>query len=213
MALWALLPAVAQNAAEVRGYVVDARGGEGLSNVVIQLVGGAYRVTTNATGHFNISGVAPVDYTLNVSTVGYHVVKRPLHLDAGETKEFEVVLSPDTFRQTETVEAQASPFDTARQDSPATLVLAGNDAKNLASVLADDPLRAVQSLPGVTSNNDFDARFSLRGADYSRIGLYLDGVLLHAPFHMLQGQNVQGSATAFNRNLVEEMELYQGAFP
>jgi hypothetical protein len=221
-ALWALLPALAQNPAEVRGSVVDARGGEGLSNVAIQLVtggktagatGGAYRVTTDATGRFSIPGVAAGDYILNVSTVGYHLVKRPFHLDAGETKEFEVVLSPDTFRQTDTVEAQASPFETARQDSPAALVLAGNDAKNLASVLADDPLRAVQSLPGVSSNNDFDARFSLRGADYSRIGLYLDGVLLHAPFHMLQGQNVQGSATAFNGDMVEEMELHEGAFP
>src|SRR5262249_28180675 len=96
---------------------------------------------------------------------------------------------------------------------PAALVLAGNDAKNLASVLADDPLRAVQSLPGVSSNNDFDARFSVRGADYSRIGLYLDGVMLHAPFHMLQGQNAEGSATAFNGDMVEEMELHEGAFP
>jgi hypothetical protein len=79
--------------------------------------------------------------------------------------------------------------------------------------LADDPLRAVQSLPGVTSDNDFDARFSLRGADYSRIGLYVDDVLLHAPFHMLQGQNTPGSAAAFNGDMVDAMELHEGAFP
>ena len=124
-----------------------------------------------------------------------------------------MILSPETFRQTETVEAQASPFEPSRQDSPSTLVLGGNDAKNLASVLADDPLRSVQGLPGVSSNNDFDARFSMRGADFSRIGLYVDGVLLHAPFHMLQGQQVSGSATAFNGDMVEELELHEGAFP
>ena len=112
------------------------------------------------------------------------------------------MLSPDTLRQTDTVEARADPFEAARADSPAALVLAGNDAKNLGSVLADDPLRAVQSLPGVTSNNDFDARFSLRGADYDRIGLYLDSVLLHEPFHMFQGQNL-GLGTAFNGDMVE----------
>jgi hypothetical protein len=33
----------AQPAAEVRGSVVDARGGEALSSVAVQLVGGAYR--------------------------------------------------------------------------------------------------------------------------------------------------------------------------
>ncbi len=58
-----------------------------------------------------------------------------------------------------------------------------------------------------------DARFSLRGADYSRIGLFLDDVLLHTPFHVLQGQTVQGSATAFNGDMVDEMELHAAAWP
>jgi hypothetical protein len=111
------------------------------------------------------------------------------------------------------VETQASPFEAARPDSPGALVLAGNDIKNLASVLADDPLRSVQSLPGVTSNNDFDARFSLRGADYSRIGFYADGVLLHEPFHMIQGQSVTGSGTSLDGDMVEAMELTESAFP
>ncbi len=202
-----------QPSAEVRGSVVDARGGEALSTVVVQLVGTAYRVTTDTAGRFRMPGVTPGDYVLNVSTVGYHLLKKPFHLDAGETKDFEVILSPETFRQTDSVEVQASPFEAARADSPSTLVLGGNDAKNLASVLADDPLRSVQGLPGVSSNNDFDARFSVRGADFSRVGLYLDGVLLHSPFHMLQGQQVGGSATAFNGDMVEELELHEGAFP
>lgn len=150
---------------------------------------------------------------LNVFTVGYHLLRQPFHLDAMEVKEFEVILTPDTLRQTDKVEVKAVPFETIHQDSPSTLTLEGNDAKNLGSVLADDPLRAVQNLPGVSSNNDFDARFSLRGADFSRIGLYLDGVLLHAPFHTVEGQNLSGSGTAFNGDMVEEMELYEGAYP
>ncbi len=199
--------------AEIRGSVVDARGGEALSNVVVQLVGSAFRATTDSAGNFRITAIPAGDYVLNVSTVGYHLVKKPFHLDAAGTQEFEIILSPETFRQRDSVEVQASPFEPSRQDSPSTLVLGGNDAKNLASVLADDPLRAVQGLPGVSSNNDFDARFSLRGADFSRVGLYLDDVLLHAPFHMLQGQQVSGSATAFNGDMVEELELHEGAFP
>jgi hypothetical protein len=177
--------AAAQNAG-IRGSVVDARGGEALANTQIQLAGTAYRATSDAAGHFSLPGIAPGDYALNVSTVGYHMEKHPFHLDAGESKEFRVVLTPDTLRQTETVEAEADPFETARGDSPDAITLAGNDAKNLGRVLADDPLRAVQGLPGITSNNDFEARFSLRGAGFSRIGLYLDGILLHEPFHLVQ---------------------------
>ena len=214
LAGFALVLAVrAQTTGEVTGSVVDARGGEVLARVEILLGGAAYRTTTGDDGKFRLPGVGPGDYVLNVSTVGYHLVRKPFHLDAGGTVDFEIVLSPDTFHQTDTVEVQASPFDAAHPDSPGALVLAGNDTKNLASVLADDPLRSVQSLPGVTSNNDFDARFSLRGADYSRIGFYVDGVLLHEPFHMIQGQSITGSGTSLDGDVVEAMELTESAFP
>ena len=207
------LPVRAQTTGDVIGSVVDARGGEALARVEILLGSGQYRTTTGDDGKFRLGGLASGDYVLNVSTVGYHLVKKSFHLDAGATVDFDIVLSPDTFRQTDTVEVQASPFETAHADTPGALVLAGNDLKNLGSVLADDPLRSVQSLPGVTSNNDFDARFSLRGADYSRIGFYADGVLLHEPFHMIQGQSVTGSGTSFDGDMVGSMELTESAFP
>jgi hypothetical protein len=64
-----------------------------------------------------------------------------------EVKEFEIALAPEVLRQT--IEVKAGPFGTAQQDSPSVLSLRGDEAKNLGSVLADDPLRAVQGLPGV----------------------------------------------------------------
>ena len=174
---------------QVRGTVVDARGGEPLARVRVTLAGTAHEAVTGPEGRFEIAEVAPGDYQLNVATVGYRMLKKSFSLAAGEAKEFEVILSPDTFRQTDSVEVRAGPFEPARQDSPSQRELSGTEAKNLASVLADDPLRAVQSLPGVTSNDDFNAQFSLRGADYHRLGVYLDGVLLHAPFHAVQGSD------------------------
>ena len=211
--------AVAQEAGErcaVTGSIVDARGGEALANVAVQLSapgGTELKTVSDATGHFRLQSIAPGEYILSASTVGYHVVKQSLRLAAGETKDFEVVLSSDKMARTDTVDVAASPFDPAREDSPSALVLSGTDAANLASVLADDPLRAVQSLPGVSSDNDFDVRFSVRGADYDRVGLYLDDILLHQPFHMVQSQNVTGSASAFNGDMVQELELDEGAFP
>jgi hypothetical protein len=44
----------------------------------------------------------PGDYVLSISTVGYHSVKRSFHLIAGAPQEFEIVLSADNLRRTDT---------------------------------------------------------------------------------------------------------------
>src|SRR6185369_17840172 len=103
-------------------------------------------------------------------------------------------------------------FAVATETNSAAITLECEERKNLASVLADDPLRAVQSLPGVTSNNDFDSEFSLRGAPFDRVGLYLDGILLHSPFHTTDGQSGDGSLTIFDGDMTEDMTLYEGAW-
>lgn len=213
LALLLLLPALlAAQGAFVIGQVRDSSGGEPLSRVSVRIAESLSAVT-DVDGKFSIGPIAPGDYTLTVATVGYHVITRPFTIAPDEHREFEITLSPDNLRRTDTIDVTAGPLETERSDSPDAIALAGNDLKNLASVLADDPLRAVSGLPGVTSNNDFDARFSIRGADYNRVGLYLDDVLLHEPFHMLQSQSVTGSGTAFNGSMIDRLELHEGAPP
>lgn len=197
----------------VRGTVTDAASQEPLARVQVQLAGTSYETVTDSQGRFSLSP-PPGRYVLHVSTVGYRLLTRPFTLTGGEIKDFEVGLMPEIFRHSETVEVRSDPFDLVRQDSPSQLSLSGTEAKNLSSVLADDPMRAVQSLPGVASNDDFDARFSLRGADYSRLGLYLDDVLLHTPFHTVQtAGSGTGSLTAFNGDTLQDLELHSGAWP
>lgn len=204
---------LAQEAGEIRGIIRDAVGGEPLARVEVLLAGTPLRTLSDPSGRFLIEGVPPGDYVLRVSTVGYRLLTKPFSLAPGEVKEFEIILSPDAFRHTETVEVTAGPFDPLLPASPSERTLTGSEVKNLASVLADDPLRAVQGLPGVSSNDDFNSRFSLRGAAFHRIGLYLDDVLLHAPFHMVAGEPATGTLTAFQGDAVESVVLLPGAWP
>ena len=198
---------------QVAGSIADARGGEPLATVEVQLAGTDYRTSSDAQGHFQMTGIPTGDYMLNVSTVGYRLARKPFHLDAGETKQFDVILSPGTLTQKESVDVKAGPFEVPVQAGAAPLVLAGNEMTNLASVLANDPLRAVQALPGVSSNDDFNATFALRGADFSRIGIYMDGILLHSPLHTLESSQTTGSESAFNGGMVDSLELYEGVMP
>jgi hypothetical protein len=202
-----------QTIGEINGKVVNSRDNQPLAIVQVELAGTTLRVVTGDDGTFKIPGVPPGNYVLQVSAVGYYVARQDFALAAGETKSFDVVLTSNTAKFTEEVKVSADPFDTTDQSGASVFVLEGDERKNLASVLADDPLRAIQSAPGVSSNNDFSSEFSVRGAPFNRIGLYLDGVLLHSPFHTLDGQPDNGSLSIFNGDTTADMTLYEGAWP
>jgi hypothetical protein len=205
--VWTLAFFVGGSGAEVRGIVRDAQTGEALSRVIVQVVETPRQTLTQSDGKFSLRELAAGAYTLKVVTVGYRMVERKFDLEEGETKQFEIALSPDVFRRSDSVMVRADPFEPAPQDGPTTFSIEGNEIKNLGSVLADDPLRAVHSLPGVSSNDDFEGRFSVHGAPYERVGLYLDGILLHQPFHTVQGEGPSGSMAAFNGDLTNSLKL------
>src|SRR3954470_7760839 len=199
-------------AGEISGRIVSARDGEPLGLAQVVLEGTAFSGVTDATGAFRLTGVPVGSYTLQASVVGYRVIEQMFALAAAESKTFDITLTPPTITLTDSTVVTADPF-TEPQQSAAGFTLQGDEQKNLASVLSDDPLRAVQSAPGVTANDDFSSAFSVRGAPFDRIGLYLDGVLLHSPFHTTDGVADNGSLTVFNGDLTDDLTLYQGAWP
>ncbi len=209
------LPSVfAQPKGEIRGTTLDARTGQVLAMVDVRLGGRTHATRSDATGHFSMTGLGPGDYLLQVSTVGYRMISTQVHLESQETVDFQVALTPDGFARVDSVTVHSDPFPDSASDFAANpFRLAGNDLKNLGTVLADDPLRAVQAAPGVSSNDDFEARFSLQGAGFSRIGVYLDGIQLHNIVHTLEGTAASGSNSIFNTDLVQEVNLYDGAYP
>lgn len=185
----------------VSGRVTDARTGEALRRASIQL--GEGRAETDSEGRYALRVEAGGPVAFQVAAVGYRPVKRVLEAST----ELDVALHPDTLRQADAVTVSAGPFDAV---NPGALDLAGSELRNLASVLADDPLRAMQSLPGVGAYSDFQAQLTVRGASFERIGLYYDGVLLHAPFHAVQGEDSGASLALFQGELLESAALEAG---
>lgn len=200
------------HAAEITGTVLDARGGEPLARVRVQLTGADREAVTGPDGRFRFEAVEAGKYSLHVETVGYRLLQREVEVGAGDLT-LEIVLSPDTFRRTDSVEVRADVFEPVAAASPSQQTLSSTEVKNLGTVLMDDPIRAVHSLPGVVSNDDFYAQFSVRGAPYEKVGFYLDDVLLHAPFHTVQGISDGGSVSIFNTDMLDTLALLPSAFP
>ncbi|MBL8176944.1 MAG: TonB-dependent receptor plug domain-containing protein [Bryobacterales bacterium] len=205
MRFWLGLLAMAAQAADVTGIVLDASTREPIGKALIQNLSSATQTVSGPNGRF-VLPLTAVPAQLQASCTGY----RPFKLMLTAAGELEILLTPDTLRQSDQVTVSAGPFALEAQNA---LSLAGMELRNLASVLSDDPLRAVQGLPGVNGNDDFQSQISLRGASPHRIGIFLDGVLLHTPFHTLRADPTSASLTVISSDLLERAELHSSAPP
>jgi hypothetical protein len=79
--------------------------------------------------------------------------------------------------------------------------------------LIDDPLRSVQSLPGVATNDDFNPDFAVRGFGFWNVGFYIDGALLHSPFHTVRDITDGGGLTVLNGDMLESASLLTSGAP
>ena len=79
-----------------------------------------------------------------------------------------------------TIELDGAPLQGATGQGeaavPAQQVLGSAELQNMRGLVLDDPVRAMHILPGVAATDDLYAEFSVRGSDFGRIGLAVDGV-------------------------------------
>jgi hypothetical protein len=196
----------------VRGHVVDARTGEPVAKAVVSVKDQVVKAVTDAGGRFVLVDVAAGEVELAVTTVGYGLTRKAVHAGP-DTGDVEIRLAQDALRRSEDVAVVAAPFEPKDPAAPTGHELAGTELRNLTNVLVDDPLRAVQSMPGIAASDDFDATFAARGAGFSNVGFYIDGVLMRAPFHTIRDVNDGFSLTLVNGDVVDSLSLIAGAAP
>jgi hypothetical protein len=216
-----MIPQATQKATEegnptpilLRGKVLDLQTGEPIAKALVSIRDQKLEAVTDAFGQFQLSGVRPVEVELYVTTVGYGLVRKKIQLLPGRDAELELFLGQEALKQTTEITVTAGVFDPIEPGAASEVTLNNSEMKNLGSVLADDPLRAVQALPGVAAGDDFNAQFALRGSGFAYVGYYIDGVLTNSPFHTIQDLNDSGSLTILNGDLVESVSLLSGGFP
>ena len=215
-----LLFAAAAPAAEIRGKVTNAVGGEALGRVEVVVLetelGKKAGAVTSISGEFDIPSLAPGSYTLRLNAVGYRLLTIPFTIaTAADVKEFSITMVPDNFHHTDKVEVRGDVFQGG--DSPATVetTLTSTEIRETSTVFADDPFRAVQTLPGVSAegNNEFFAEFSVMGAPFSSVSIYIDDVLVPSPFHEIGNFAEGASLGVLTSEVVEEMKLLPAAYP
>jgi len=210
-----VLAAAAAQAAEIKGKVTNVLGGEALGQVQVVVLETKASAVTSSSGEFDIPNLTPGSYTLRLNAVSYRLLTIPFTLAASDVKEFSVTMVPDNFHRTDKVEVHGDVFQT--DDSPATIEtnLTSSEIRESSTVFADDPFRAVQTLPGVSAegNNEFFAEFSVMGAPFANVSIYIDDVLVPRPFHEIGNFAEGASLGVLTSEVVEEMKLLPAAYP
>src|SRR6478736_2189066 len=83
----------------VRGIVRDARTGEPLARVAVQLAGERRQILSGRDGAFELDDVAPGDYLLKASTVGYRLLQTRIHVEAAASPALDLVLTPEAIER------------------------------------------------------------------------------------------------------------------
>lgn len=205
----------AQDTGAVAGRIVDAQTGIGLEKVLVLVEPSGPSTHTGTGGAFSLPAVPAGPQRLYVSVVGYILVRRAVTVRPGGTVDMTIPLTEGTGTYTETVTVAADRFRAAEPGVASQQVLGSADIQNLRGVLADDPLRAVQVLPGVATGDDLRSEFSVRGSDFTHMSMTVDGFstpfLLHT-VRAVEDRSSSGSVAMINSDILEDVTLLNGGY-
>jgi hypothetical protein len=194
---------------------MDGRTGTPLEKVLVLIEDAGKSVLTDAEGRFRIDGLAPGPHRLHVSVVGYSLFRREVVSGPGAPS-LTIRLSEGTTAYSETVTVTPDVFRSPPDPVPSAHVLGSAELLNLRGVLADDPLRAVQVLPGVATGDDLRSEFTVRGSDFRHLTFTVDGFATPYLMHTVRGvedRGPTGSVAMINSDVLEDVTLLDGSYP
>jgi CarboxypepD_reg-like domain/TonB-dependent Receptor Plug Domain len=184
-----------------RGRVIDASTERGLPFANILVENTNYRASTDVNGDFKFH-LPPKGSRLVVSYVGY----RTDSIRAGaDDSPVTVRLTPVGYT-TEEVDVVAT---IASGQMPDALRLGSAEIKNFAGITRD-PMRALQQMPGVSTNDEASAKMDVRGGTWDENSVVIDGAEIYAPYHLKEV--TLSSIGIFNMDMVKGIDFSSGGF-
>ncbi len=166
------------------GRVIDAKSGQPLSEVGVQLVGTTRGVQTGIDGRFRFANVPSGPITIQVRRIGYQPKQiTGLYLDAGKVTDQPVAMDPATV----TLNAVVATADGERgsvsaainEQRDATAIVSSIGAEQIAKSPDSDAAQALQRVSGVTIQ---DGKYlNVRGLDPRYTTASLNGARLPSP--------------------------------
>jgi hypothetical protein len=190
--------------ATVVGYIRDAHNGEALVGAAVYLDNPPVGVITDAYGYFSLQ-LPRGRHVIQVSSTGMKSTRRQilLHSDGKLNIEMEEFI-PSLIAATVIAEKRSN--IKALQMGVERINI--RTIKQIPAVLGEaDVLRAVLTLPGVTSVGEASTGFNVRGGSADQNLILFNDATIYNPSHLF------GFFSAFNPDIIKGVELYKSSIP
>ncbi|MBI1227131.1 MAG: TonB-dependent receptor plug domain-containing protein [Bacteroidetes bacterium] len=211
VSLLTLIPLFAQTGS-IRGTITNAITNEPVIYVNVVAMGTDAGTTTDENGKYEITGLAPGLYNVQVSCVGFKdLTQSEIQVTNAKPAVVNFKLEEQSADLQEVV-VKASPFKKP-EESPLSLRTIGVAEIQRNPGANRDISKVVQTLPGVTSTSSFRNDLIIRGGAPNENRFFLDDVEVPNINHFATQGSSGGPVGMINVNFISEVDFYSGAFP
>ena len=192
----------------IKGFVYDKGSGETLIGAHVFLRNSRLGCATNNDGFFVIPNVPAGRDTLVVTYLGYDPEKQVLVLDENWSRVLKIYLIESAYRVGEVVvRGDSGSMAQEAFDRPVSVMdVSQREVNAIPRIIEPDLLRALQTMPGITSLSDFSSAIYVRGGTPDQNLYLIDGAEIYNPEHAF------GIFSAFNTNAIKKVEVSKGGF-
>ncbi len=192
---------LAQPLVKISGMVTD-RNKKGISNVTISVLNQRESTLTDSIGNYTIYS-RQTNFTIKYSLLGY----QPIILNFNEKSGSRIVKNIQLDIDINELE-QVTITDKLNQLSNANTINI-KDIGNLPSASGNFE-RILKTLPGVSTNNELSAQYSVRGGNFDENLLYVNDIQIQRPILIRNGQ--QEGLTFINADFLSRVKFSAGGF-
>lgn len=189
--------------AKLKGKILDGKNSEPLAGAIVFHPQTGIGTTTNASGNYELD-LPTGDHTLQVSFMGYEILKQKIKLIESGRADFEL------FEETHNLEEVTVTGDGSKASKAQMSMIKVNSRimKELPVMMGEaDIIKSVIMMPGVQSVGEMSSGFNVRGGNTDQNLVLMDGAPVFNTSHMF------GFFSMINPDAVQDVTLFKGGIP
>lgn len=189
---------------DLHGYIYDSKTGEPVPGVSVFVENTPVAAMTDGYGYYTLS-LDPGRYDIKIQGAGQKEAKRQVQLYSEGRLDIQSIEKEHTLKE---IVIQGDRKDNIRQTTIGIERLKMKEIKNIPTAFGEaDILRIIMSLPGVKSVGEVSSGFNVRGGATDQNLILYNDATIYNPTHLF------GLFSAFNPDVVRDMELYKSSIP